>query len=167
MYIMGKEYMKRRNYIIDKSFQFKFIATFLVIIVISMALFSAGFALYYWVMYMAGDNIFAEVISIHKQVVEVDANGNAVKKSIEKPGYNRLELVLPPLLINNLIIMVLISIIGIFYSHRIAGPVYRIEKDITRSLAGEKNVRIHLRKHDKLQSLADQVNTLLDRLENK
>lgn len=170
---MGKEYIKRRNYVIDKSFQFRFIATFLVIVVLSLAIFSAGFALYYWIMYMAGDNIFSEVISIHKQIPVLgadgkpmlDSNGNKLTQAGTPKFYNRLEIVLPPLLINNLIIMILISVIGIFYSHRIAGPVYRIETDISKVLAGEKGIKIHLRKNDKLKSLADKINALLDRLE--
>lgn len=171
---MAKEFIKRKNYVIDKNFQFKFIATFLVIIVISLALFSACFALYYWVRYLSADNVFKELITIHSQeyVTEdgkilLDDYGNKVTNSVDKPGYNRIDFVLPPVLINNLIIMVFISIIGIYYSHKIAGPVYRIETDITRILEGEQGVRIRLRKNDKLTTLADKINDLLDKLEKK
>ena len=78
------------------------------------------------------------------------------------PGGNRLELILPPLLINNLLIMVLLSVLGVFYSHRIAGPVYRMEAELTRALQGEKIVGIRLRKRDKLRSLADKINRLIE-----
>lgn len=170
---MGKEFIKRSNYVIDKNFQFKFIATFLAIIVAALVLFSAMFTVYYWVRYMAGDNIFKEFVVIHKEVydrddngeIKLDAKNNRVTKSEELAPQNRVELVLPPLLLNNLIIMVLITIIGLFYSHKIAGPIYRIETDIARVLGGEQGVRIRLRKGDKLMSLADNVNKLIDRLE--
>jgi nitrogen fixation/metabolism regulation signal transduction histidine kinase len=80
-------------------------------------------------------------------------------------GLKRHDIVLPPLLINNLLIMLMIIVVGIFYSHRIAGPMYRIETDIKRVLDGEKGVTIRLRKKDKLQSLADLVNQLIKKVE--
>jgi len=80
-------------------------------------------------------------------------------------GLKRHDIVLPPLLINNLLIMFLIIVVGIFYSHRIAGPMYRIEMDIKRVLDGEKGVTIRLRKKDKLKSLADLVNQLIKKVE--
>jgi hypothetical protein len=53
------------------------------------------------------------------------------------------------------------------YSHRIAGPVYRMQKDIEKALEGEKGVRVHLRKKDKLKDLAEKVNALIDAYEKK
>jgi hypothetical protein len=172
-----KEFIKRTTYVVDKKFQFRFVATFLLIVVMSLALFSACVALFYWVSYMAGDNVFTEFIEISKQVPKVDtdgkpilnADGSQVTESIKSPPIigGRLIIVLPPILINNLIIMIIISVLGIFYSHKIAGPAYRIQKDIDRTLAGEKGVRIQLRKGDKLKDLADKVNALIDSYEKK
>jgi hypothetical protein len=81
------------------------------------------------------------------------------------PGMKRFELVLPPVIINNLLLMVIIIVVGIFYSHRIAGPIYRLEQDIGRVLAGERNVSVRLRAKDKLKPLAEQVNRLIHELD--
>jgi len=69
--------------------------------------------------------------------------------------------VVPALLINDLVIMVLVIVVGIFTTHRVAGPVYRIETDIDRVLAGEKGVRVHVRRHDSFPDLAEKVNQLI------
>ncbi len=286
---------KRKTYIINKEFQYGFIATFQFIIIISLVIFSAGFFIYYWIAYMAGDRVYKEFLSLSQQItiqvqpirdgdikdpygllaslsknnedkapvkfirdnlppsglVKLDGiqensgqnditailteNLNAFlrtlivqRKPFYKPerfqnvslspqiedrlamkldpqsaemyklnllllnavfspklditlsntnleplnyqkeviGLKRQDIVLPPLLINNLLIMLIIIVVGIFYSHRIAGPMYRIETDIKRVLDGEKNVRINLRKKDKLKSLAELVNQLIKKLEN-
>lgn len=171
-----KDFIKRTTYVIDKKFQFRFVATFLLYIVISLAVFSAGVALFYWARYMAGDMVFSEIFLLSKQVQKTDADGKPLKNPDGSPvteammspqGLNRVEIVVPPILLNNLIIMVIISVLGIFYSHKIAGPVFRIDQDINKALAGEKGVRINLRKGDKLQELAAKVNKLLEAYEKK
>jgi methyl-accepting chemotaxis protein len=163
---------KRKIKVIDSPFQYKMIATFLGIVVAGFAVFSAGLFFYYWISYAYGDNLFREIITIHKQVTEtktVEENGASKSVSYtttkDIPGVNRLELILPPLLINNLAIMALIIVIGIFASQRIAGPLYRLEKDLDRVLGGEKGVRIKIRKKDNFSYLAEKVNALIERSE--
>jgi hypothetical protein len=172
-----KEFVKRTTYVVDKKFQFRFVATFLLMVILSLAVFSAGVAAFYWIRYMAGDMVFSEFIQISKQVPKLDAagkqmtnpDGSVITESITTPPIvgGRLMLVLPPILINNLVIMIILSILGVFYSHKIAGPVYRIQKDIDRVLGGEKAVRVQLRKGDKLKDLASKVNALLEAYEKK
>ena len=167
---MAKDFVKRKTYVIDKRFQFRFIATFLLYILISLLLFSGGVFIFYWISYMAGENIVSEFIVIYRQVPLLDSAGNQRLDSNNKPltttepqpPINPIQLILPPILINNLIIVIIISILGIFYSHKIAGPVYRINTDITRVLDGEKGVKIKLRSTDKLQALAVKVNQLIE-----
>ena len=163
---------KRKSYFIDRKFQSRFIVTFLISVMIALLIFSSGIVGYYWASSMAGDNIFKEFITIDKQVFEtrqVEQNGEF--KTVRIPttktmrGIRRWEIVVPPILINNLVILVVISVIGIFYSHRLIGPVYRMTVDLKRRLTGDDNVRIRLRKKDKYQELADTINGLLDRLE--
>ena len=165
---MAKRFWRRKKYVINRQFQFRFVATFLVMIIVSLLVFSGGAAVFYWIRYMAGENIFSEFIFIHKQIRTYNEKGEPTgTKSEQLPPVNRVELVLPPLLINNLIILVLIAVIGIFYSHRIAGPAYRMEQDIARVLSGETGVAIRLRKKDKLKSLANKINLLIKELEEK
>ena len=163
---MAEKPTKRKNYIIDRKFQYRFITSFLLWILIALVLFSAGFGAYYWIRYMAGDNIFSEFIFIQKEVRTYDEDGNVVGSQSEiLPPVNRIELILPAILINNLIIIVIVSTIGLFYSHRIAGPAYRMVKDIDRVLEGERGVVVRLRKTDKLKDLAEKLNQLLKKIE--
>lgn len=76
--------------------------------------------------------------------------------------------IIPLLSMLNLIIVVTIPInlvlIGIFawiLSYRIAGPVYRIEKELEERISGAKQGPITLRRNDELQSLVDKLNKLL------
>lgn len=73
--------------------------------------------------------------------------------------------ILPALLINDLAIMALMIVVGIFTTHRVAGPIYRIESDIDRVLAGEKGVRVRLRRNDSFPDLAVKVNQLIERID--
>jgi hypothetical protein len=74
--------------------------------------------------------------------------------------------ILPPLLINDLAIMVIMIVVGIFTSHRVAGPVYHIESEIDRVLAGERGVHVRLRRHDSFPDLAEKVNQLIERIDD-
>jgi methyl-accepting chemotaxis protein len=163
---------KRRIKVVDSPFQYRMIAIFLAVVVAGFAVFSAGMFLYYWISYSYGDNLFREIITIHKQVTETKTvEENGAKKTVtytttrDIPGVNRLELILPPLLINNLAIMAFIIVIGIFATQRVAGPIYRMEKDIERVLGGEKGVRIKIRRKDSFPHLAAKVNGLIERSE--
>jgi methyl-accepting chemotaxis protein len=81
------------------------------------------------------------------------------------PTPETLRLVLPALLLNDLVIMALVVVVGIFTTQRIAGPVYRIESDIDRVLSGEEGVRVRLRGRDSFPDLAEKVNQLIERIE--
>ena len=162
---MARQLRKRRTYVIDRGFQYQMIGTFLLSTVVALALFSAGTVLYYWASSMVGDNLFREYIDIRKQVFVTteDAEGVAVTKTESRTIHDvkRWEIVVPPLLINNLFIMVMIAVIGVFYSHRIIGPIHRINRDLQRAIDGEQDVRIVVRRHDKFADLASRINQLL------
>lgn len=59
--------------------------------------------------------------------------------------------------------IVLVAGISILLTHRIAGPIYKIEKTF-RQMMNEKDLslRIFLRTGDELQELAEEINRLLD-----
>jgi hypothetical protein len=156
---------KRSRYLIDKEFQLRFVGGFLLMIVLAVVLFSLGVTAYYWARYMAGENIFHEFIFIQRQVVKVDDRGVRTTTTEDVPPVNRIEIVLPPLLINNAVILVVTAIIGVRYSHRIAGAAHRVSADVERALRGERDVQVRLRRKDKLQKLAGQVNRLLAELD--
>jgi methyl-accepting chemotaxis protein len=124
--------------VIDGRFQYGTIAVALTIVLAGVLLFAAGTTLYYLLAHTAGSAPRPELLLV----------------------------ILPPLLLNDLVIMVLFIVLGILATHRIAGPVYRIEIDIDRVLAGEKGVRVRTRRRDAFPDLAERVNELIERIDD-
>lgn len=171
---MDTTQFKRSNLVVDRRFQYNLVVTFLVAILITLIIFSAGFAAFYWISSYAGDNLFKEFITISKQITVVRekvVDGELVKEKYYDtkivPGVKRMYLVVPPILLNNLLLMIVVSVIGLRYSHKLAGPAYRMMIDIQRVLDGEDDVRIHLRERDKFKELALNINQLISRLDEE
>lgn len=61
---------------------------------------------------------------------------------------------------NLLFVSPFIFILGLLFSHKIAGPVYRIEKSIYEIAKGNLALRVKLRKGDEFWDLADVINTM-------
>ena len=135
-----KEGMQRRRIkVVDGRFQYRAIALALSVVLMGLALFAAVAALWY---------------------LAARASGRA-------PDGQLLLIILPPLLVNDLAIMVVAIVAGITVTHRIAGPVFRIATDIDRTLSGERGVRVSLRRGDSLSELAEKVNALIERVDGK
>jgi HAMP domain-containing protein len=66
-----------------------------------------------------------------------------------------------------LIVLGEIAFITIFVSHKLAGPVYRLEKFAQNLGSGQLNDRIHLRQGDELRDVAASFNQMGDILERK
>ncbi|MBT3273949.1 MAG: hypothetical protein HN368_12405 [Spirochaetales bacterium] len=160
---------KRKTYIIDRAFQYRLIGMFLLSIIIALILFSAGTVFYYWASSMAGDNLFKEFIDINKQVYELEEGEDGKMVQVSKTrtvyGVKRWEIIVPPILINNLFMLILVSVLGLIYSHRIAGPAFRINRELRRVLDGEPGVQIVLRKQDQFRDLAGRINEVLTELD--
>jgi len=60
------------------------------------------------------------------------------------------------------IYLILAVLMGMFYSHKLAGPIYRIEKSILALINGSRNLKVKLRKGDEFNKLADTINRLVD-----
>jgi signal transduction histidine kinase len=52
-------------------------------------------------------------------------------------------------------------------SHRFAGPIYRLEKDLEDIAKGNFSMRIKFRKKDELKSIAEGINKMLDEIEKR
>jgi methyl-accepting chemotaxis protein len=48
------------------------------------------------------------------------------------------------------------------YSHKVAGPIYRLEQSMELLLNGDMDFIITLRKNDEFKYLADKMNALID-----
>jgi methyl-accepting chemotaxis protein len=128
---------QRRVKVVDGRLQYGMIAVFLSVIVAGLLVFTAVAAL---VIFLAGEG-----------------NGGG--------GASLVTSILPWLLLNDLALMVLVIVVGIFATHRIAGPIYRMESDIVRVLGGERGVSVRLRRTDAFPGLARRVNELIEHLE--
>jgi signal transduction histidine kinase len=64
----------------------------------------------------------------------------------------------------------LLLVIGAFFvifTHRIAGPLYRLEQTLDRLIGGEDVEKISLRKNDELGELASRINILISMIREK
>jgi len=59
------------------------------------------------------------------------------------------------------IILLIIWLIALELSHRIAGPLYRLEKELGEIIAGNKQGPIMVRRKDEFHSLAAKINKLI------
>jgi signal transduction histidine kinase len=63
----------------------------------------------------------------------------------------------------NIPLLLVVILAGIVITHRIAGPVYKIEQKLDHVIQGEDSTPIRLRQGDELQELADKINVLITR----
>ena len=61
----------------------------------------------------------------------------------------------------------LIALLGIMLSHRAAGALFHFRTVFQKVRSGDKEARIHLRKYDDFQEVADVANEMLDSLTSK
>lgn len=57
--------------------------------------------------------------------------------------------------------------LSIRFTHRVAGPIYRIEQELVHMLEGDLQGRIHLRPNDDVKEMATLVNRFKDMLEKR
>jgi methyl-accepting chemotaxis protein len=68
------------------------------------------------------------------------------------------------ILINMLLLAPLVALVGFHLSHKIAGPIYRMEKHLGELASGNFSSHLVLRQGDELVSMADKLNNLSDTL---
>jgi methyl-accepting chemotaxis protein len=132
----------RRRKLIDRGYQFRSIATWLAVVLAGFLVCAACLALYFWIASSRGEGMTGAEIE------------------------RLLAIMLPPILVNDIAIMVLVVVVGIVSTHRVAGPVYRMESDIDRVLSGQLHARVRLRRGDAFPGLAEKVNELIERLDD-
>lgn len=138
---------RRKKIFANKQVQLKY----LVLLIVSMAvplLFAIG-CLYYLIF-----TLVAEQLGIPESIAY---NLFPVVKKINAI----LAIGLPPLFL-------LLIWWGARLSHRFAGPLQRIEKELNKiTHSGDYSHRIHLRKNDDIRPIADAINKLLDSIYRK
>lgn len=138
---------RRKNYFINRQFQEKFIIKFC-LLVIAGALIS-------------GSLIYAMSA---KTVTTVFENSRLEIK-------NTADYILPAVFLSGILMIGLIGlatiVVTLFTSHRIAGPLYALERDIKEIARGNLAVSFHLRTGDEIKPLAEALNFMTEALRSR
>ena len=135
---------RRKKYLILTRFQLKYAGLILILMFLTAAL--CAYVVYYTTIMLMGEKL-----------ANVYPQGQLV---------NIVKTVNFRLLASMVLVSPLVVLLGIFLSHKIAGPIYRMEKFLNGMIAGDFTSRLTLRKGDELTGLADNMNQLSDTLKS-
>jgi len=139
-----KKTFRRRQYIIKRGLQFRYIG-----IVFALALLASivtGYTVFATGWTLLGEKL-ANVYPQGRLVYVFRATNLALIRNL-------------------LFVSPFIFMLGLFFSHKIAGPVYRIEKNLYEIIKGNLTLKIRLRKGDELWDLANLLTTLTESFNN-
>ena len=139
--------VKRRQYYIKKDFQARFIVKF-VIILVAGGILSVGLTF----------------LNTQDTLTAVYANS---KLTIQNTSLAIMPSVVFTMLITTLVLGLVVVAVTLLVSHKIAGPMFRFEKDIQRIASGDLQSRIQIRKGDQFQELAVCLNQMVEGLAGK
>ncbi|MCX8093605.1 MAG: HAMP domain-containing protein [Candidatus Goldbacteria bacterium] len=140
-----KSFYKRRQYIIDKKFQFKYLFYILTMMISTVLIVS------FTIFFIIWDKIIKEFFYIP----------DAAKKLSDIFISTSQILIIPVA-----ILLVIFSMISILLSHKIAGPIYRVRKIAEELKKGNLNIQVRFRKDDELHNLADALNNMIFGIKN-
>ncbi len=76
------------------------------------------------------------------------------------PALNKVNTII---FISTPIIFIIVWLVALEISHRMAGPVYRMEKELDERISGQKHGPIKLRQKDEFKLLVDKINKIICR----
>lgn len=135
---------KRRQYLINKPLQFAY----------------AGIAVWLLLVGIILIGSFTYYITLNTILVQMETAGNIpfdayqLVKTINSMLVKRIGLLL-------IFLIVVAGILEIWYLHRIAGPIYRIEKVLKEVMEGKEFTPIKLREKDFFKSIAETINKFM------
>lgn len=138
---------KRRQYFINKKFQTGFILKFI------------------------GVLLFGAVLSVGVTMLTTQAtltsSFEGSKLVIEKTSLAILPSVIFTTIISTLIVGIIIVVVTLLISHKIAGPMFRFEKDLEEISQGNLQKHIQTRQGDQFSSVAENLNSMVGNLNEK
>ena len=138
---------KRKQYFIDKRFQLKFVLKFCLILLLGVVI-STSLLLFF-----SQDTLTSSFDHSKLRIT------------------NTAVAILPSVIFTNLITLALITMATIFVtvvvSHRIAGPLFRFEKEMKTIGQGDLTKKVVLRSHDQVSAVADAMNHMVSALHGK
>lgn len=132
---------RRKNYYINKKFQRDFILKFCILIVLGLLASGA-------IIYALANSTVTTTFENSRLVIKSTAN-----------------YIMPIFLLSSVFVLIVTGIatifITLFATHKIVGPLYRMEKDINEVTGGNLNVRFRLRAGDEAKSLALSIDNMV------
>lgn len=131
---------QRKNYFIEKSMQSKFIVTLMLLI--------------FLVSVITVCNVYVIYEYVHSNSVSGQGDTGFFSVAFNLMGYR--------LFLIGMVNIIIVAIIGVFYSHQFAGPSYKIEKSIKQIAEGDLSFKVTLRKSDTMHNIAESLNVMVD-----
>ncbi len=167
----------RKQYLIKRSFQMRFMSRIFVVIVLIVSILSASFFVVNTVSLKSSRHeikfFVQKITSINDEEAEklsgamlifgVKKMGDGIMNSLDGLQRNMIYAFIGSVVLA----MILTGTFFLLLSHRIAGPIYRIEKSIQGMQEGDLTMRIFLRDKDELTELAEQFNQMSATLNQK
>lgn len=137
----------RRHFFIKKNFQSRFILKFCILVLLGTMISTV-------LIFMFSQDTLTSSFNQSRLVVKTTSFA-----------------ILPAVIYTNIITLILISFatifVTLFISHKIAGPMFRFEKEIKIIAGGDLTVKIHLRRKDQITELAYDINNMTANLNHK
>ena len=148
--MMARPVFHRRQYFIDRPFQTRFIVTFLLVLVFGGCL-SVALTRFGW--FGGADTLTSSY----------DSGGLVVKQT----SLAILPSVVWTTVVTTCILGLVVWLVTLLVSHKIAGPMYRFEHDIQAIATGDLQKKIRIRDGDQFAALATSLNTMVDSFNGK
>ncbi len=139
--------IQRRQLYINKKFQFRFIFKFVLILVLGGVI-TIGLTLF-------NTNDSLTTTYMNSKLV-IQSTSLAIMPSV-----------IYTTLITTFVIGLVVIMVTLLVSHKIAGPMYRFDSDIKRIADGDLKFRIRIRKGDQFQEVALSLNTMIESLASR
>ncbi|NQT33039.1 MAG: hypothetical protein HQ594_05140 [Candidatus Omnitrophica bacterium] len=139
------KFQRRVRLFIAKSIQIRYVGLILIGMFLTAVI--TGYTVYTTILLMLGERL--AVVYPQGLLMDIIREANMV------------------LVIRLIPLGLLVVLIGLVLSNRIAGPIYRIQKFIIKISRGKYNVKLKLRKKDELKDVASSLNSLASRLDRQ
>ena len=137
--------MVRKHYFIKKGLQTRFIGTVLLIVALVMVVIFCN--LYFFGMFLAQDSEY----------------GAGYAETFERLKTDLSTKLMGRLVLLGLVNVIIVILISLFFSHQIAGPVYKLDKTLQKIIEGDVNVKFSFRQSDRFDELAELLNDMKDK----
>ncbi|HRZ87169.1 MAG TPA: methyl-accepting chemotaxis protein [bacterium] len=173
------DHERRRQYLINKGMQLKYVGMLLFTIVVVNFIVGLGIYVTVWrslqpeysKVVMSSKMETASrlrsyedarfgVATLNRSDIDREATmiSDALTKQLQE-SFNNARLKIIPVIV---LLLIIIFLEGVFLSNRIAGPIYHAEKSLRRIREGDLAYRTFFRKHDEFKDLYKEMNLLAD-----